>query len=59
MAKTIYQEHGYENRADYLRQLADEYGVDAYMVQSAADVLGPNEDFDGLISTIEDLGWCN
>ena len=51
---SIYQERGYEDRSDYLRQIADEYGVDSDLVFAAADILGPNEDFDGLITTIED-----
>lgn len=53
----IYQERGYKNRSDYLRQLADDNGVDAGMVFAAADLLGPNEDFDGLISSIDDMDF--
>lgn len=50
-----YTEKGYKNRADYLNNLADEYGVDKYTVYALADVLGPNEDFDGLVSELEDF----
>jgi hypothetical protein len=57
MTMNIYQERGYKNRSDYLRQLADDNGVDAGMVFAAADLLGPNEDFDGLISSIDDMDF--
>lgn len=51
---SIYTENGYENRRDYLESLADEYDVDLQAVFNLANLLGPNEDFDGLITTIED-----
>jgi len=50
----IYIEQGYENRRDYLNCLAEDYGVDIDMVLIAASMLGPNEDFDGLVTTIQD-----
>ena len=53
----IYKEHGYENREDYLRQLADENGADLETVFAAADLLGPDEDFDGLRVCVEDWIW--
>lgn len=28
MSSNIYQENGYENRKDYLKSVADEYGID-------------------------------
>ena len=53
-----YVEHGYDNRADYLHSLADEYDVPMNVVMALADVLGPNEDFDGLIIGLQDAeGW--
>lgn len=51
---SVYQENGYENREAYLLSLADQFGVDYATVYALADVLGPNEDFDGLVSMIED-----
>ena len=54
MPKTIYQEHGYETRDAYLRALSDEYGVELGTVLAIAEMLGPNEDFDGLVITLED-----
>ena len=50
-----YLEYGAESRAEYLAMLADEYDVDLDVVQAIADVLGPNEDFDGLVTSLEDL----
>lgn len=51
---TIYQEHGFESRADYLADLADTLGVDIRTVEILADLLGPSEDFDGLVTSLED-----
>ena len=51
----IYQENGYENRKEYLECLAEDYGLDYDVVESVADLLGENEDFDGLISALEDI----
>lgn len=51
---SVYQEHGYNDRNDYLSSAAEEYGVDPYVVSCLADLLGENEDFDGLINGLED-----
>lgn len=51
----VYKENGYADRADYLSCLAEDYGVDLPTVQALADLLGPNEDFDGLVSSLEDM----
>lgn len=51
---SIYQENGYENRDDYLEQLADEYGLELETVQMLADLLGESEEFDGLVSACRD-----
>ena len=53
----IYQENGYKNRFDYLTSLADDYGVDKAQVLTLASILGESEDFDGLITSIEDLEY--
>ena len=50
-----YLEYGVENRAEYLALLADEYDVDLDTVHALADVLGPMEDFDGLVTSLEDM----
>lgn len=54
MDKNIYQENGYADRNDYLNCLAEDYGVPLEDVYSFAEMLGENEDFDGLVSTLED-----
>ncbi len=50
----IYKENGYKNRRDYLKCLAEDHGVDQTTVFAMAEILGPNEDFDGLVTHIED-----
>lgn len=49
-----YQKNGYKDRKDYLEQLALDNNLDLDMVYSLADMLGENEDFDGLVSACED-----
>ena len=55
--KDIYIENGYENREDYLQCLAEEYDADIETVKALADVLGESEDFDGLVTALEDDFW--
>lgn len=43
---------GFTSRNDYLASLADEYGAE--VVFALADMLGPSEDFDGLVTALED-----
>jgi hypothetical protein len=50
-----YVEEGYANRTEYLRGLADNMGLPVSTVFALADMLGPNEDFDGLVTELEDL----
>ena len=52
--KNIYQENGYQDRKDYLNSMAEEFDVPITVVLSIANMLGPNEDFDGLVSALED-----
>jgi hypothetical protein len=54
MSDTIYQDHGYRDRDDYLHCLCENMGVPMNVVSAVADLLGPNEDFDGLVTTLED-----
>lgn len=51
----VYIENGYKNRADYLRSMSDEYCVPIETVHVLATTLGPNEDFDGLVSALQDI----
>ena len=57
-ARTIslarYQEDGYDTRLEYLHGLADEHGLNVETVLTLADLLGPEEDFDGLVCSCED-----
>jgi hypothetical protein len=53
----IYQERGYKDRDDYLTQLAEDNGADLEAVFALADMLGPDEDFDGLVVSVEDWNW--
>ena len=53
--ENIYQENGYADRDDYLTCLAEDYGVSIEDVYSLAEMLGENEDFDGLVSALEDI----
>ena len=52
--ENIYQEHGYENRKEYLMSLADDFGIDEEVVFAMASMLGKSEDFDGLVTSLED-----
>jgi hypothetical protein len=48
----IYQQNGYKDRADYLDSLREDYGE---AVDILTSVLPPSEDFDGLITSLEDM----
>lgn len=48
----VFQENGYKDRQDYLDALAEDFGPNVYAL---ADLLGPDEDFDGLVSALEDM----
>jgi len=47
-----YKDLGFPGRKEYLDSLAQEYGAE--IVYPLADLLGANEDFDGLITALED-----
>ena len=49
---TDYQHQGYESRKDYLESLCEEYPRS--VVFALAAMLGPSEDFDGLVTALED-----
>lgn len=50
----VYQKRGYKNRLDYLMNLSEEYGIPYDAVYTAAYLLGPAEDFDGLITVLKE-----
>lgn len=41
-----------KERDKYLRELADEYGVDYFLVSALSEVLGENEDYDALVEVV-------
>lgn len=41
-------------RTEYLDQLAEEFGLSKSLVFDLAHMLGPEEDFDGLVTGLED-----
>jgi len=49
-----YKAHGCTNRRDYLEALADSLEIDIKTVLVLADLLGPTEDFDGLVTSLRD-----
>lgn len=49
---TIYEENGYRNREDYLESLREDYGE---AVDVLTSVLPASEDFDGLVTALEDI----
>ena len=50
-----YQVDGAIDRFGYLESLADNHGVEFDVVLTLVDVLGPEEDFDGLVTSLEDF----
>ena len=53
---SIYTDEGYKSRRDYLECLAEDFGVDREIVFAIASVYGPGEDFDALVTDLEDMG---
>jgi len=49
-----YTDAGHRNRQEYLAAVADDLGVPEDVVLTLADVLGEGEDFDALITELED-----
>lgn len=49
-----YQERGFNSRKEYLIDLAETYGVSKAQVFALASMLGESEDFDGLVTSIQD-----
>jgi hypothetical protein len=54
-----YQERGFQNRKEYLADVADNHGLSLDQVLEIANLLGKEEDFDGLISECQDLEYAN
>lgn len=55
MQSNVYQQFGYTDREDYLSCLAEDNGVSLEaVVRPLAELLGPDEDFDGLVVAVMD-----
>jgi hypothetical protein len=52
LAENVYQLNGFANREEYLDSLKEEYGEE--LVDALTSVLPASEDFDGLITELED-----
>ena len=48
---SVYTDNGYANRKEYLNELREEYGG---LVDILTGVLPSSEDFDGLLTALED-----
>ena len=53
----IYIDNGYKNQSDYYLSLSERFNVDLSAVYALSDVLGQSEDFDGLISSLDDYQY--
>jgi hypothetical protein len=51
---SIYEENGFNSRQDYLEYLADSFDTDLDTVLAVAELYGEDEDFDGLVTSLED-----
>lgn len=52
--ENVYQEHGFLNRDDYLQMLAFDYDIDEDKVYELASIHGEEEDFDALLTLLDD-----
>ena len=52
---SLYAWKGYRNRWQYLRSLSKEYKIPLRDVVTLANILGPAEDFDGLLTELENI----
>lgn len=43
-----------QSRLEYLKEQSEWYGIELDTVMYLAEILGENEDYDGLITTLED-----
>ena len=57
--KNIYVEYGYKNRKDYFEELSLRFNIDISSVYALSEILGKNEDFDGLVSSLDDYQFLN
>ena len=55
LKESVYTDNGFKDRNDYLNSLADDYGIDIGTVKDLASVLGPDDDYDALVTELEDM----
>ncbi len=53
--RKVYQERGYKNRTDYLRSLAEKYGIAEERVFVLGDIYEPEQDFNELVEHVRDM----
>lgn len=51
----VYEQNGYKDRRDYLYSLATDFSISPETVFTLASLLGSSEDFDGLVTSLEDM----
>ena len=54
MEINVYVENGYEDRAHYLSCMSEDYNLELEAVYHLSELLGEDEDFDGLVVALED-----
>lgn len=52
---SIYTDNGYTSRKDYFECLSEDTGIDKQTVFALACMLGQSEDFDGLVTSLQDI----
>jgi hypothetical protein len=50
----VYQDNGYKNRTEYLQELSLDHDVSIETVNLYSDLIGASEDFDGLVSSLQE-----
>jgi len=55
--KPDYKSRGFEDRTEYLQATARDFDIPFEQVLELANMLGSQDDFDGLLSSLE--GWRN
>lgn len=53
--RCIYKQNGYTSRSHYIECLSEDYNVPLDTVEALADLYGEVEDFDGLVTALQDI----
>lgn len=54
---SLFQDHGAIDRFGYLKDLADDAGIDFSTLSTILTVMPPEEDIDGLVTMLEDFNF--